>query len=128
MLGEWLVVSQGFSRNPAAGHGRPWRHQGRDAGSSPPASTRTHAAPTGGPSGGSLDWCEGPGTVDLAMVPPGAASRFIEELPGGPGDEEPDACRSLEQLATASSPHHTADKTPGITVQQACELLDFGVH
>ena len=84
-----------------------------------------------------LDWCEDH-DVDLAMVPPGAAGRFIEELAGAAATKN-QARAALKQFGdrlvqrhvialnpfatVRSQKHHTDGKTPEITVQQARELL-----
>ena len=82
-----------------------------------------------------LDWCKDL-DVDLAMVPPGAAGRFIEKLPGAAAMKN-QARAALKQFgdrlvqrhvialnpfATVRSQHYTDGKTPEITVQQAREL------
>ena len=84
-----------------------------------------------------LDRCEDH-DVDLAMVHPGAAGRFIEELPGAAARKN-QARAALKQFGdrlvqrhvialnpfatVRSQKHHTDGKTPEITVQQARDLL-----
>ena len=84
-----------------------------------------------------LDWCELQ-NIDLAMVTPGAAGRFIEELPGSAAAKN-QARAALKQFgdrlvqrhvialnpfATVRSQKHQTDgKTPEITVPQARRLL-----
>ena len=84
-----------------------------------------------------LDWCELQ-NIDLARVTPGAAGRFIEELPGSAAAKN-QARAALKQFgdrlvqrhvialnpfATVRSQKHQTDgKTPEITVPQARRLL-----
>ena len=84
-----------------------------------------------------LDWCELQ-NLELARVTPGAAGRFIEELPGSAGTKN-QARAALKQFgdrlvqrhvialnpfATVRSQKHRSDgKTPEITVPQARGLL-----
>jgi len=84
-----------------------------------------------------LDWCELQG-LDLAAVTPGAAGRFIEELPGSAATKNQaraatkQFCDCLVQrhammlnpFATVRSQRYRTDgKTPEITIGQARELL-----
>ena len=84
-----------------------------------------------------LDWCELQ-NIDLALVSPGAAGRFIEELPGSAAAKN-QARAALKQFgdrlvqrhvialnpfATVRSQKHQTDgKTPEISVPQARRLL-----
>ena len=84
-----------------------------------------------------LDWCEDE-DVDLAMVTPGAAGRFIEELPGSAATKN-QARAALKQFcdrlvqrhvialnpfaSVRSQKYQTDGKTPEITVHQARALL-----
>ena len=84
-----------------------------------------------------LDWCELQ-NIDLARVTPGAAGRFIEELPGAAAAKN-QARAALKQFgdrlvqrhvialnpfATVRSQKHQTDgKTPEISVPQARRLL-----
>jgi site-specific recombinase XerD len=84
-----------------------------------------------------LDWCESQG-VALSQVSPGAAGRFIEELPGTAATKNQSRAalkqfcdRLVQRHAMALNPfatvrsmrYRTDGKTPEITIRQARELL-----
>lgn len=84
-----------------------------------------------------LDWCESAG-LELSAVSPGAAGRFIEELPGSAATKNQSRAalkqfcdRLVQRHAMALNPfatvrsmrYRTDGKTPEITIGQARELL-----